>query len=113
EQAQRSLARAEIAEQDARQQLYTALLEQARGTARSGELGQRVRTLDAIRRAAAITNAVELRQVVFGALALPDLSLEQDLRFGQDDGRIFDASLERYAECVGGGRGPIEIHAVS
>jgi serine/threonine protein kinase len=43
--------RAESAEQESRQQAYSALLEQARATVRSGELGQRVRALDAIRRA--------------------------------------------------------------
>ena len=42
----------EAAEAASQQQLYTALLEQARATVRSGELGQRVRALDAIRRAA-------------------------------------------------------------
>ena len=47
------LRRAETAEQEAVRQLYTALLEQARATVRSGELGQRVDALDAIRRAAA------------------------------------------------------------
>jgi hypothetical protein len=38
-------ARAESAERATEQQLHTALLEQARATVRSGELGQRVRAL--------------------------------------------------------------------
>jgi hypothetical protein len=45
--------RAEGAERESRRQLYTALLEQARATVRSGELGQRFRR-STIRRAAAI-----------------------------------------------------------
>src|ERR1043166_1467212 len=45
ENAQISLARAESAEQDARRQLYTALLGEARGLVRSGELGQRLKAL--------------------------------------------------------------------
>ena len=52
-------ARAEAAEHETGQQLYTALLEQARAIVKSGEMGQRVRALDAIRRAAAISNSVE------------------------------------------------------
>jgi serine/threonine protein kinase len=44
EAAQKSLARAESAERESRQQLYTALLEQARATVRSGELGQPFQT---------------------------------------------------------------------
>ena len=63
EQAQHSQARAEAAEREARQQLYTALLEQARATVRSGELGQRVNALDAVRRAVTISNSAALRGV--------------------------------------------------
>jgi preprotein translocase subunit SecG len=51
--------RVENAEQEARQQLYTALLEQARANVRSGEVGHRVQTLQAVRRAAGISNSVE------------------------------------------------------
>ena len=77
-------ARAEAAEHGTQQQLYTALLEQARATALSGEMGQRVRALDAIRRAAAISNSVELRREVFAALALPDLRFERELPYGEE-----------------------------
>src|SRR6185436_5577859 len=68
--AQKSLARAELAEQESQRQLYTALLEQARATVLSCEAGQRVRALDALRRAAVISNSLELRREVFAALAL-------------------------------------------
>src|SRR5262249_16937375 len=47
--------RAESAERESRQQLRLALLEQARALVRSRELGQRVRALDAIQRAGAIS----------------------------------------------------------
>ncbi|HKX63032.1 MAG TPA: serine/threonine-protein kinase, partial [Verrucomicrobiae bacterium] len=73
--------RAELAEHETSKQLYVALLEQARATVRSGDLGHRVRALAAIRRAAAISNTVELRREVFAALALGDLEFERQLPF--------------------------------
>src|SRR6185503_6875976 len=82
--AKNSLARAEIAERDSRLQLYTALLEQARATVRSGEMGQRIRALDAIRRAAAISNSVALRQEAVAALLLPDLEFQRELSFSSE-----------------------------
>src|SRR5207302_997765 len=63
--------RAESAERETQQQLYTALLEQARATVRSGELGQRIRTLGAVKQAAAISNSAALRGLAIAALALP------------------------------------------
>ncbi|HAB19616.1 MAG TPA: hypothetical protein PLX89_26415, partial [Verrucomicrobiota bacterium] len=112
EQAQKSLVRAESAERESRQQLYTSLLEQARATVRSGELGQRVRALDAIRRAAAISNSVELRREVFAALALPDLRFERELSNGSEFTiRQLDPTFERMALCRG--RGPVEIYTTS
>jgi len=112
EQAQKSLARAESAERESRQQLYTSLLEQARATVLSGELGQRTRALDAVRRAAAISNSVELRREAFAALTLPDLRFERDFPFGPDfTVRELDPRFERIALCRG--RGPVEIHDTS
>src|SRR5262245_4313193 len=115
--AQRNLAeaargRAETAERDTRQQLYAALLEQARGTVKSGELGQRVSALDGLRRAAAISNTVELRREVFAALALPDLRFKREILAGSDFTLVLlDPRLERVALCSG--RGPVEIRSVS
>jgi serine/threonine protein kinase len=112
EQAQKSLASAESARRESRQQLYVALLEQARATVRSGELGQRVRALDAIRRAAAISNSLELRREVFAALALPDLRFERPLPGGGDFTIMeLDPKFEHIA--LGRSRGPVELHAVS
>ena len=104
-------ARAESAERETEQQLYTALLEQARATVLSREMGQRVRALDAIRQAAAISNSAELRREVFAALALPDLRFERKLNFDSDITHLqLDPSFERLA--VGRGRGPVEIRTV-
>ena len=112
QQAQNSLVRAENAEHESRQQLYTSLLEQARATVRSGELGQRVRALDAIRRAAVISNSVELRREVFAALALPDLRFERELPNGSEfTVRQLDPTFERIA--LGRGRSSIEIRATA
>lgn len=103
--------RAEVAERHSQQQLYAALLEQARATVRSGEQGQRVQALDAIRRAAAISNTVELRREVLAALALPDMHLERELPAGPDITlRLLDSSFERIALCRS--RGPVEIRRV-
>jgi serine/threonine protein kinase/WD40 repeat protein len=104
--------RAEAAERTSRQQLYTALLEQARATVRSGEVGQRVRALEAVRRAAAIRNTPELRREALAALALPDLRLERALPAGSRyTARQLDPAFERLAVCAG--RGPVEIRAVA
>jgi WD40 repeat protein len=112
EQAEQAQARAEGAERDARKQLYTALLEQAKATVRSGELNQRFGALDAIRRAAAIANSAELRGAAVAALALPDLRFERRVRPATITTLIqFDARFERVA--FGRGEGPVEIRAVA
>lgn len=104
--------RAERAERDGQQQLYTALLEQARATVRGGELGQRVKALDAVRRAAAITNTAELRREALTALALPDLRWQRSLSFDPALTAIEpDPAFARVATCAG--RGPVEIRAIS
>lgn len=103
--------RAEAAERETEQQLHTALLEQARATVRSGEMGHRVRALEALRRAGAISNTVELRREVFAALALPDLRFERELPYGEEfTVRVLDPAFERIA--LGRRRGPIEIRSV-
>src|SRR5262245_54318910 len=105
-------ARAEAAERETKQQLYTSLLEQARATVKSSELGQRIRTLDALRRAAAISNAVELRREAIAALELPDLRFERELWAGSDfTFMLLDPRFERGALCHE--RGPVEIRSVS
>jgi serine/threonine protein kinase/WD40 repeat protein len=109
--AEKSRARAEMAERETQSQLYTALLEQARATVRSGEIGQRLRTLDVVRRAAAISNAMELRREALAALALPDLRFERELPIGVDcTMALLDPAFERLA--IGRGTNAIEIQSV-
>jgi WD40 repeat protein/predicted Ser/Thr protein kinase len=103
--------RAESAERGTEAQLYTALLEQARATVRSGEMGQRVRALDALQRAAAISNNVVLRREVFAALALPDLRFARESSHGPEFTlRKPDPKFERIA--LARGKGPVEVRAV-
>lgn len=104
--------RAEAAERQTQLQLYTALLEQARATVRSGDLGQRVRALEAIRQAGAISNRFELRREVMAALALPDLRFDRELAISPEvTMKWLDPRFERIAICRG--RGPVEIRAAS
>ena len=104
--------RAQSAERETQQQLYTALLEQARATVLSGEMGQRVRALDAVRRAGAISNSVALREAAVSALALPDLRFERELPIPSDLTLVqLDPAFERIA--LGRGNGPVEIRSVS
>ncbi len=110
--AQESQTRAESAERQARGQLYYSLLEQARATVRSGELGQRVQALDAIRRAAGISNTAELRGAVMAAMALPDWRFEREWPKTSDTTVVqLDPAFQRLALCHGSG--PVEIRAVS
>ncbi|MCC7373210.1 MAG: hypothetical protein IT581_01040 [Verrucomicrobiales bacterium] len=104
--------RAQAAEIASRRQLYTALLEQARATVRSGEFGQRFRALDAIRRAAAIRNSPELRREAIAALALPDLLPGQVLPYDSKyTARQLDPKFERVA--LTRGRAHVEIRRVA
>lgn len=104
--------RAEVAEHATEQQLHAALLEQARATVRGGELGQRVQALEALRRAAAISNSAGLRREVMAALALPDLQFEREIGIAPGHGTPeLDPRFDRLA--AGTLRGPIEIRAVA
>ena len=112
EQAQNSLARAENAERESREQLYTALLEQGRATVLTGERGQRVRALEAVRQASAISNSVALRGVAVAALAVPDVRFERELPTTPDMTVLkLDPGFERVASCRG--NGPVEIRSVA
>jgi WD40 repeat protein len=103
--------RAEVAEHEARRQLHTALLEQARANRISRELGQRVATLKAVRSAAAISNSPELRREAFGALALPDLMLAREVVFQPDQiASIVDPTFQRYATSRG--VGAVELRSI-
>jgi WD40 repeat protein len=103
-------ARAEAAERQSRRELYRALLEQARATVRSGEMGQRFRALEALRKAASITNSPELRCEALAAMALPDLRLERELTLAPAAVSQPDPFFERLA--VGRGIGPLQIQSL-
>ena len=104
--------RAEGAERDTQLQLYSALLKQAQATVRSGEIGQRVAALDALRRAAAISNSFEPRREVFAAMALPDLRFVRELPLNAGTTMAeLDSNFERLAVAHGGA--DLEIRAVS
>jgi WD40 repeat protein len=110
EKAQEALTRTEAAEREARTQLYTALLEQARATVRSGELGQRLRAVEATRRAARISNTPELRGAAVSAMGLPDLRFERELTRPPRTTLVeLDPAFKRIALCRG--VGPVEIHS--
>src|SRR5439155_15962129 len=77
-----------------------------------GELGQRVNALDAVRRAAGISNSAALRGVALAALALPDLRFERELPYGSEFTlRHVDPSFDRIARCRRAGS--IEIRSIS
>ena len=104
--------RAEEAERATQWQLRAALLEQARATVRGGELGQRVQALQALQRAAAISNSAELGREALAALALPDFRFVREMPIPQDDVEpLLDPPFARIA--VSHGRGPVEIRAVA
>jgi WD40 repeat protein/tRNA A-37 threonylcarbamoyl transferase component Bud32 len=108
--SERKLARA--AERRTEQQLYAALLEQARATTLTGELGHRVHALDAVRLAGAISNSAALRGVAIATLALPDLRLEREWPMSPGTTlAILDPGFERIALCYGSG--PVEIRSVA
>lgn len=110
EQIQVSLERAEKSDAESRRQLYAALREQGRATVRSLELGQRVNALEAVSRAAVISNSASLRGIALAALALPDLRVERRLPLPPDNTLVeFDPTFSRFACCRG--VEPVEIRA--
>jgi WD40 repeat protein len=110
--AEHARAKAEHAERQAREQLLAALTEQARADVRSGELGQRMHTLDAVRRAAAITNSPELRHSAVAALVLPDLRFDREIPLPPDITLAgLDPAFERLA--LGSGTNAVEIRSAA
>jgi len=103
--------RAEVAEHEAQQQLYAALVREAHATVQSRELGQRVLALEAIRRAARITNTTELQREAFAALALPDLRFERQLAAEPDwTMTSLDPKFQRLA--IGRGTNAVEVRSM-
>jgi WD40 repeat protein len=93
---QRDLA--EESTREARKELWKASLQQARAERRSGQVGQRLESLRALTRAAALRPSLELRNEAIACLALPDLRLAKEWAGNPHIHQPgFDSSLERYA----------------
>ena len=90
--------RAEHAEHDAREKLWGAYLAQAQARRRTGQAGQRLESLEAVRLAAALRPSLELRNEAIASLALADLRAVPlaDLHGGKPQFVAFDESLERF-----------------
>ena len=111
EESQRSLARAETAELEARKLLFTALSEQARATVLTSELGHRIRALDAVRQAVTVSNSTNLRGIALTAFGLPDLAFEREVPIASNHTVVrCDPAFQRIA--LGRGAGPIEIRSL-
>jgi serine/threonine protein kinase/WD40 repeat protein len=93
----------------AREELWRAQLAQARAERRSGEAGQRFRSLDALARAAAIRPSPELRNEAIAALALIDVRFVPVWTNPNPNPNPswhprFSPGLERFAVSSSGGR---------
>jgi len=101
----KSRSRAVAAERDAREQLYGALLAQARASRMTDQAGHRIDALAAIQKAAAIHPSLELRNEAIAALTLVDLKVAKTLKVRENDNQrlAFDAKLETVAVATESG----------
>lgn len=90
--------RAVAAERQAREELRTASLAEAKATVRSGGMGQRFATLVALKRAGEVRVGSDLRTQAFAALMLPDIRIDKTWndRYAANSPAAFDSTLERY-----------------
>jgi WD40 repeat protein len=90
---------AEKAREETKDQLWNALLSQARANKRSGQPGRSFESLAVLRRAAALRMSLDLRNEAIACMALPDLRPARQWDYGipRCYGLAFDAELERYA----------------
>jgi serine/threonine protein kinase/WD40 repeat protein len=104
---------AEQAEEQSKEQLWNALLSQARANRWSGRVGRNFDSLDVLTRAAALHPSLDLRNEAIACMALPDLRLvrEWDCGLPCGFGVTFDAELKRYA--VSDERGAISIRSLA
>src|SRR6185369_12355526 len=95
----------EAALADATDQLFQALVNQARAERSSGRVGQRFEALKAIREAARIRITPELRTEAMAALVLSDAEVAQEWEQSTEDSHVvhFDTSFEHYARLDKGG----------
>lgn len=100
EQETRQRLRAERAERDVTDRLWSSYLAEARAIRWSGRAGRRFESLAALRDAARIRPSLELRNEAIACLALPDVQVQSMMRFGSAEacaGVAFDPRFERYA----------------
>ena len=96
---QRALSAARIADEEKTEKLREAHLQRARALRSSGRVGQRFEALKAIREAAKIRIATDLRDEAVAALVLPDVEIYREWE-GLPEGTVLftsDASFNRYA----------------
>jgi WD40 repeat protein len=76
-----------------------ASLSEAKATVKSGGLGQRFATLEALRRAGEVRVDADLRTQAFAALMLPDVKVDKTWsdRHASNSPVAFDSSIRRYA----------------
>ncbi len=101
--------RAETAERQTREQLWTSSVAQARSGRLSGRPGRRFDSLDAVARATAIRPSIELRNEAIACLALTDLRVQT--KWSQPGLTFFDADLQHYA--LGDEQGSVSIREVA
>ena len=98
--AETARRRAESAEQNLTDRLWTSYLAEARASRWSGRAGRRFNSLEALGKAAAIRPSLELRNEAIACLALPDARVQRWL-WSNSRGRRFgfaiDAQFERFA----------------
>ncbi len=113
DQKEHALSTARRSERDAREQLFLALLHQARARRVSRRMGQREDALDALARAAALHPDERLRDEAIAALALADV--RRGPRFPAVPAgtlaTVFDAAYKSYAGIDG--QGVISIRRVA
>jgi WD40 repeat protein len=100
-----STRRAVAAEHDANIELRASLLEQARNKRLAGRMGQRVESLEALAKAAALRPGEDLRTEAVAALMLVDLRREKSWhdRYASNSPAAFDATFTHYAAETGPG----------
>jgi eukaryotic-like serine/threonine-protein kinase len=108
--ADENASRTETALEQAKSALWQAQFDRARAQRQTRLMGQRVKTLEAIRAAVAIRPTAELRNEAIAALALPDLEPEDNWRAVPADTLVAasDPQLRHYALLTGTNR--ITLH---
>jgi WD40 repeat protein len=99
--------RAVTAEKETQEQLYSALIAQAKAARLTGRAGQRFDALDALSKAAKIHASLEVHNEAVAALAITDIKIDPLLSWkigtSSRPPRVFDSSLEHIADEIASG----------